>query len=127
MADLLIDPIGDVRTINNQPNTMSTENKDLVAVLLGAALGLGAYNCIQSRAAQQQTAASVRDKFHQLKDETEKSSENVKNYFAELKVKTADLFKEHFPDLLQCLEAVFENRPKDTISDSPTTEVNPAA
>ena len=105
---------------------MSTENKDLAAVLLGASVGSRARSWDQTQETKIQIATTLTVKFHQSKEEAARSTENANIYFEELKATTANVFKEEFPFLLESPETILGTRGTNIISDSPTTKVNPA-
>lgn len=107
---------------------MSVNNKHLATILLGAAAAFGAYKYSNmTEEEKQKMADSLKSKFHKLKDEAEGAGDTAKNYFTELKRKTSDLFKEHFPGAEQHFEEFFKQNTKDNVPSSPTTEVNPGA
>ena len=107
---------------------MSVNNKHLATILLGAAAAFGAYKYSKmTEEEKQKMADSMKEKFHNLKNDAENAGDTAKNYFADLKNKATDMFKEHFPGAEQHFEDFFKGSSKDDVSTSPTTEVNPGA
>ncbi len=95
---------------------MSVSNKHLATILLGAAAAFGAYKYSKmSDEEKQKMADSIKDKFHQLKDDAESATDTAKNYFNELKNKATEMFKEHFPNAGQHFDDFFN---KDTTGTS---------
>ncbi len=107
---------------------MSVNNKHLATILLGAAAAFGAYKYSKmTEEEKQKMADSIKDKFHKLKDEAESAGGTMKNYFADLKNKATDMFKDHFPNAEKHLDDFFKGSQTDDVPASPTTEINPGA
>lgn len=107
---------------------MSVGNKHLATILLGAAAAFGAYKySTMTEEEKKKMADSLKDKFHQLKDEAENAADSAKEYFSDLKDKAADIFKDHFPDAKEHFEDFFKGNSKEDVSTAPTTEVSPGA
>ena len=107
---------------------MSVDNKHLATILLGAAAAFGAYKYTKmTEEEKQKMADSFKDKFHKLKVEAENAGDTAKTYFSDLKNKATEMFKEHFPGAEQHFEDFFKGNSKESITASPTTEVNPGA
>ncbi len=107
---------------------MSVNNKHLATIILGAAAAFGAYKYNKmTEEEKQKMSDSFKDKFHKLKDEAESAGETAKNYFADLKNKATDMFKEHFPGAEQHFEDFFKGNSTEDMAASPTTEVKPGA
>lgn len=95
---------------------MSVDNKQLAAILLGAAAAFGAYKYSNmSDEEKQKMSDNIKNKFHKLKDEAENSVDGAKNYFSDLKEKAGGMLKEHFPNVDKHFEDFFSNE-KDSTS-----------
>lgn len=107
---------------------MSVNNKHVATILLGAAAAFGAYKySTMTEEEKQKMQDSFKDKFHKLKEEAESAGDSAKEYFANLKTKATEMFKEHFPNAEEHLEEFFKGKPTEQVSGSPTNEVNPGA
>ncbi len=107
---------------------MSVNNKHLATILLGAAAAFGAYKyATMTDEEKQKMADSFKDKFHKLKEEAENAGDSAKEYFASLKSKASEMFKDHFPNADEHFDEFFKGKPAGQISDQPASEIKPGA
>ena len=107
---------------------MSVNSKHLATILLGAAAAYGAYKYNKMTDEEKQKLAdSFKDKFHKLKEEAEKATDNAKGYFSDLKNKVTDLFKEHFPGAEKHFDEFFDSNTTGSSQRTPTTDLPPGA
>ena len=94
---------------------MSVDSKHIATFLLGAAAAFAAHKYINmSPEEKQKLSDSLKDKAHHFKSEAETAAEKAKDYFAELKTKGAEAFREHFGDADNIMHNIFGTTPKNT-------------
>lgn len=85
---------------------MSVDSKHIATFLLGAAAAFAAHKYVtMTPEEKEKLAQNLKDKAHQFKSEAENAADKAKDYFAELKTKGSEAFKEHFGDV----EGMFHN------------------
>lgn len=87
---------------------MSVNNKHVATFLLGAAAAFAAHKYMSMTDEEKEKLSStLKDKANKLKDEAESSIDKAKEYFAELKTKGTEAFKEHFGDAEKMFNDLF--------------------
>jgi gas vesicle protein len=87
---------------------MSVNSKHIATFILGAAAGLAAAKYMSmSEEEREKMLKDLKDKANSFKDEAESAAEKAKDYFAELKTKGADAFKEHMADAEKMINELF--------------------
>ena len=87
---------------------MSVNSKHLATFLLGAAAAFGAYKYANmTDEEKEKMAAALREKAKNLKDTAMDAEDKALEYFAELKTKGTDSFKEYMPKVEEFFESLF--------------------
>jgi chromosome segregation ATPase len=87
---------------------MSVNSKHLATFLLGAAAAFGAYKYANmTDEEKEKMAAALREKAKHLKDTAMDAEDKALEYFAELKTKGTDSFKEYMPKVEEFFESLF--------------------
>lgn len=95
-------------------------NKHIATFILGALAGLaaGKYTSM-SEEEKEKMMANLKEKAKNLKDEALKTADTAKDYFSELKTKSMDSIKEHFPEAEKWMNDLFGNKDHTTETEEP--------
>ncbi len=110
---------------------MSVNNKHVATFLLGAAAAFAAHKYMtMSDEEKEKLSASLKDKANKLKDGAETTMDKAKEYFADLKTKGTEAFKEHFSEAEKMFHDLFakdaEKSPEHTPASGIPTADRPA-
>ncbi|MCW3075333.1 MAG: hypothetical protein JWP69_2402 [Flaviaesturariibacter sp.] len=104
---------------------MSVNSKHLATFLLGAAAAFGAYKYANmTDEEKEKMAAALREKAKNLKDSAMDAEDKALEYFAELKTKGTDSFKEYMPKVEEFFESLFNKGGAKPAADSGTPGAN---
>ena len=105
---------------------MSVNSKHVATFLLGAAAAFAAHKYMSMTDEEKEKLSStLKDKANSLKDGAENTMDKAKDYFADLKTKGTEAFKEHFSDAEKMFHDLFSKDTKDAqaaTSGIPTTD-----
>ena len=105
---------------------MSANSKHVATFLLGAAAAFAAHKYMtMTDEEKEKLSSTLKDKANSLKDGAENTMEKAKDYFADLKSKGTEAFKEHFTDAEKMFHDLFakeETAAHSASSGIPTTD-----
>ena len=106
---------------------MSVNNKHVATFLLGAAAAFAAHKYMtMSDEEKEKLSASLKDKANKLKDGAESTMEQAKEYFADLKTKGTEAFKEHFSDAEKMFHDLFSKDGQTASDHTPASGISTA-
>jgi hypothetical protein len=99
---------------------MSVDSKHIATFLLGAAAAFAAHKYINMTPAEKQKLSDdLKDKAYKFKSEAETAANKASDYFAELKTKGTEAFKEHFGDAEKIMHDIFGSTTKNPDTSKP--------
>ena len=108
---------------------MSVNSKHVATFLLGAAAAFAAHKYMNMTDEEKEKLSStLKEKANSLKDGAENTMDKAKDYFADLKTKGTEAFKEHFSDAEKMYHDLFakEEKAASATSDGIPTAERPA-
>lgn len=94
---------------------MSVNSKHMATFLLGAAAAFGAYKYLNmTDEEKQKLGEDIKNKANKLKESALEAEGQAMDYFAELKTKGSDAFKEYMPKMEEFFENLFKGGNKTT-------------